>query len=163
MSDPTAQTAPDWPPSAAVPPAAADPAQMPPPLPPAPVPAPPAPTELRGTFSSKKAADVVVLEVDGVDYQCAPSAPADRLMAAVAARESKDNVALYQALRSLVASVMYPQDRARYEARLGQATDEGAPIGVEELIAHGLWLVGAYFGNPTDGSEPSGSGQPTQP
>lgn len=123
---------------------------------------PPAPGELRGTFSSKRAAASVVLDVDGHLYQCATTAPSDPLVLCIEARETGDNVALYQAIRTLIVAVMYPEDRARYEARLAGQTDQGGPIGIEECLAHGLWLVGAYLGRPTDGPAPSGVGPTTQ-
>lgn len=133
----------------------------PPPLPPS---ADPAPTQAvaRREFTSRKAAQVVELVVDGVTYRCAPSAPSDPLVAVIEAQESKNHYLLVLTIRRLVAAVMYPEDRARYEARLAGPTDEGDPIDPTDLLAHGLWLVEVYFGGrPTVRSESSGPGPQT--
>lgn len=122
---------------------------------------------IRRAFSSRRVADLVELEVDGAVYECAPSAPSDRLIAAVEAHESKDQYLLILKLRSLIASVMFPDARARYEARLADAVVETidgverrlAPIDPVDMIAHGLWLVEVYFARPTEPSAPSGAGR----
>lgn len=164
-----------WPPQPdpSLPPSVAPPSAVPPPTYTAPpaqpaqaVPSAPAPDidgVVRGNFTSRKAAKRVILNVDGVEYECATTAPSDPLLEAVEAQETKNHWRLMQALRVLVPAVMYPEARARYEARLKGATDEGGPIDPSEFLAHGLWLVGVYFGTPTDGPAPSGAGPATHP
>lgn len=162
--------APDSAPVPPGPPASYSPAPVPPPVyqapdPNAPPAAPPIDAQgvMLGTFASRKVAKRVVLEVDGAFYECSTTAPTDPLLAAVEARETKNHWALMQALRTLVPAVMFPEARVRYEARLAGQTDEGGPIDPTEFLAHGLWLVGAYFGTPTEGSAPSGAGPATPP
>lgn len=125
------------------------------------------------SFKSRRVADSVILHVDEADYRCASSAPSDRLVDAVEAQESRNQYALILALRRLIASVMYPEDRARYEARCADAVTETltnpetgveepvdlAPIDPVDMIAHGLWLVEVYFARPTAPSVPSGAGR----
>lgn len=115
----------------------------------------------------------VALVVDGERYQCSESAPVDALVAVLDAYRTNDRMTMMLAIRPLLSMCLYPEARARYDARCKGMVEVPArvgpdgvelparvlpAIGLEQLIDHGIKLVEVYLGRPMAAPPSSGIG-----
>lgn len=104
------------------------------------------------TTAVRSADDPVWFEVDGERFDCSPVAPGAAILDVATLSASEDAQDRIRAIPTFLDSVLMPESRARFAARMGNPE---RPITVDTCGAVIAYLLEVYTGRPP--AEPSPS------